>query len=138
MSKCTNGNETSEFIIVIMLQHSKLITIMNVFFEVRLENKNSLCHLHLRELQISKNIRSIMMRFGKKSMVAIAAASLLIAPVAAQAAPAKAARVSAQTADESKLEGGSSIIIAILAAVAVIAGIVIAADGGNDNPASPG
>jgi hypothetical protein len=83
-------------------------------------------------------IRSITMRFGKNSMAAIAAATLLIAPVVAQAAPAKVARVSAQRADESKLEGGSSIIIAILAAAAVIAGIVIAADGGDDSPTSPG
>jgi hypothetical protein len=84
-------------------------------------------------------IRSIMMRFGKISLAAVAAASLLIAPVAAQAAPAvKAERVSVQNEDENNLQGGSKIIIAILAAAAVIAGIVIAADNGDDSPTSPG
>ncbi len=78
------------------------------------------------------------MRFGKNSMAAIAAATLLIAPVVAQAAPAKVERVSAPRTDESEVEGATTIIIALLAAVAVIAGIVIAADGGNSNPASPG
>ncbi len=77
------------------------------------------------------------MRFGKKSMAAIAAASLLIAPVAAQAAPAKVQRVGAVRAQESKLGGGQSTIIAVLAAAAVIVGIVIAANGGKKNPKSP-
>jgi hypothetical protein len=47
------------------------------------------------------------------------------------------ARTSATVESENDLEGGSGIIIAILAAAAVIAGIVIAADGSDDTPTSP-
>lgn len=79
------------------------------------------------------------MRFGKLGMAAVAAASLVSAPVMAQAVESvsQPVRTSAQTADESDLEGGSGIIIAILAAAAVIAGIIIAADGSEDTPTSP-
>ena len=80
------------------------------------------------------------MRFGKIGL-AVATASLVASPVLAQsAAPVAAQSVrvgAAVSADEAKLEGGSGIIIAILAAAAVIAGIVIAADGNNDTPTSP-
>jgi len=48
-----------------------------------------------------------------------------------------AARVSASAADRSDLEGASGIIIAILAAGAIIAGIIIAADNDEDEPTSP-
>lgn len=78
------------------------------------------------------------MRFGKLGMAAVAAASLVSAPVMAQAVDSsQPARASAQTADESDLEGGSGIILAILAAAAIIAGIIIAADGSEDTPTSP-
>ncbi len=79
------------------------------------------------------------MRFGKLGMAAVAAASMVSAPVMAQAVEtvSQPVRASAQTADESDLEGGSGIIIAILAAAAVIAGIIIAADGSEDTPTSP-
>ena len=80
------------------------------------------------------------MRFGKVGMAAVAAASLVSAPVFAQAVQpvsSQVERVSAATSDESELEGGSGIIIAVLAAAAVIAGIIIAADGSDDTPTSP-
>ena len=84
------------------------------------------------------------MRFGKISLAVIAAASLVSAPVVAQTAPAaksataQVERAGANLQDENKLEGGSGIIIAVLAAAAIIAGIVIAADNEEDTPTSPG
>ena len=81
------------------------------------------------------------MRFGKFSLAAVAAASLLSAPVMAQATSnavgvSKVKRVGAVTKDESK-QGGSGVIVAIIAAVAVIGGIVIAAGNDDDGPTSP-
>ncbi len=78
------------------------------------------------------------MRLAKIGMAA-AAASLVSAPVLAQAVQpvSSVARTSATVEDESNLEGGSGIIIAILAAAAAIGGIVIAADGSDDTPTSP-
>lgn len=73
----------------------------------------------------------------------VAAISLVAVPVAAQAATANTAAVSklsvraapavragARVGKVSKLEGGT-VVIALLATAAVIAGIVIAADGSN-------
>ncbi|MEH6791962.1 hypothetical protein [Parasphingorhabdus sp.] len=79
------------------------------------------------------------MRFGKIGMAAAAAASLVSAPVLAQASQpvSSIARTSATVEDESNVEGGSGIIIAILAAAAVIGGIIIAADGSENTPTSP-
>lgn len=79
------------------------------------------------------------MRFGRIGMAAVAAASLVSAPVLAQAVQpvSSIARTSATVESENDLEGGSGIIIAILAAAAVIAGIIIAADGSEDTPTSP-
>lgn len=80
------------------------------------------------------------MRFGKLGMAAVAAASLVSAPVLAQAVQpvsSQVERTGASAADESNLEGGSGIVLAILAAAAVIAGIIIAADGSEDTPTSP-
>lgn len=83
------------------------------------------------------------MRFGKFSLAAVAAASLLSAPVMAQAVStpnavgvSKVKRVSANAKDESK-QAGSGVIIAIVAAVAVIGGIVLAAGNDSDGPTSP-
>ena len=81
------------------------------------------------------------MRFGKFSLAAVAAASLLSAPVMAQTASnavgvSKVKRVSANAKDESK-QAGSGVIIAIVAAVAVIGGIVLAAGNDSDGPTSP-
>ena len=83
------------------------------------------------------------MRFGKVSLAAIAAASLISAPVVAQAvqpaskATAAQAKRAGVAKEESKLGGGSGVIVAVLAAAAVIAGIVIAAGNDDDAPTSP-
>ena len=84
------------------------------------------------------------MRFGKFSLAAIAAASLVSAPVMAESlSPAakavgasKVKRVGASAKEESKLAGGG-VIVAVLAAVAVIGGIVIAAGNDDNAPTSP-
>ena len=67
--------------------------------------------------------------------LATAAVSLAASPAIAEAA---FDRSTAPVEGESELEGGSGILIAILAAAAIIAGIIIAADdGGEDIPTSP-
>lgn len=84
------------------------------------------------------------MRFGKISLAAIAAASLVSSPVMSQAlSPAakavsvsKVKRVGATRTEESNLGRGSGVIVAVLAAVAIIGGIVIAAGNDDDNPTS--
>lgn len=70
----------------------------------------------------------------KKMLTAGAAASMLVAsPVIAQA---QADRASAPVDGFEQLEGENGILIALLAAAAVIAGIIIIADGDNE-PTSP-
>jgi hypothetical protein len=82
----------------------------------------------------------------RKVLTVMAAASMVIAPTLAQAAPSAASRLSVRsvataparagaTTTRSNRDGGGSIIIAVLAAAAVIAGIVIAADN-NNSPTS--
>ncbi len=76
----------------------------------------------------------------KKSIAAIAAASLVATPVVAQTVSADSAvqlRVPSKTTSSEEVEGGSGIIIAILAAAAVIGGIIILADGSENTPTSP-
>lgn len=68
-------------------------------------------------------------------LAATAAISLAASPALAQTSV-TAERVAAPVQGESELEGGSGIIIAILAAAAIIAGIVIAVDGSDDTPVS--
>jgi hypothetical protein len=87
------------------------------------------------------------MSIRKAAMASIVAASMVAMPAVAQTASANqtaaskavasapVARKGAKTTKQSDLRGGS-IILALLAAGAVIAGIVIAADGGN-SPTSP-
>ena len=85
------------------------------------------------------------MRFGKISLAAIAAASLVSAPVMAESlSPAakavgasKVKRVGANAKAESKLGGGSGVIVAVLAAAAVIGGIVIASGNDENKPKRP-
>ena len=85
------------------------------------------------------------MRFGKISLAAIAAASLVSAPVMAESrSPAAKAdgasnvkRVGANTKEDSKLGGGSGVIVAVLAAAAVVGGIVIASGNDDNSPTSP-
>ena len=75
------------------------------------------------------------MKFGKLAG-ALAAVSLVAAPVMAQSAPA-VERVSAKTDATEKMEGDSRVIFALLAAAAIIAGVIITADNDDDNPTSP-
>lgn len=76
------------------------------------------------------------MKFGKLT-AALAAVSLVAAPVAAQvsSSPASSGRVAANVGLPERLEGENGILIAILAAAAVIAGIIIIAD--DNDPTSP-
>jgi len=69
-------------------------------------------------------------------LAATAAVSLAASPALAQTS-ANVDRTSAPVQNESELEGdGSGVILAILAAAAIIAGIIIAADGKEDSPLS--
>ena len=67
--------------------------------------------------------------------LAAAAAAITVAATPA-IAEASFDRVAAPVSGESELEGGSGILLAVLAAAAVIAGIVLVADGGDDDPVS--
>ncbi|SNS26099.1 hypothetical protein KNJ79_15045 [Sphingopyxis indica] len=72
-----------------------------------------------------------------KAAVSLAATSMIAAPVAASAAPAvDGARATSTASGQNSLEG-SSWIIAVLAAAAIIGGIIIAADNDSDTPTSP-
>jgi uncharacterized Zn-binding protein involved in type VI secretion len=88
------------------------------------------------------------MSIRKAAMAALVAASMVVVPTVAQAAQANqtaagklsvasapVARQGAKVTKKNDLRGGS-VIIALLAAAAIIAGIVIAADGDN-SPSSP-
>tara|TARA_R110001599_G_scaffold169808_1_gene359802 strand:- start:62 stop:355 length:294 start_codon:yes stop_codon:yes gene_type:complete len=80
---------------------------------------------------------SIFMKFGNLA-AAVAAVSLVAAPVAAQAVSSFAPtieRAGAKSAASEQLEGENGILIALLAAAAVIAGIIIIA--GDNDPTSP-
>lgn len=70
-----------------------------------------------------------------KIIAAIAATGLLSTPVMAQMVQAE--RTPSKTQDTEKLEGENGILLAILAAAAVIAGIIILADGEENLPTSP-
>ena len=79
------------------------------------------------------------MRFAK-ILSAAAIVSLAGTPALAQAANVSTAsvqRTAALQGDDSELAGGPGIIIAILAAAAVIGGIILAVDSGDDSPVSP-
>jgi hypothetical protein len=79
----------------------------------------------------------VMMKRLKKGAIAIAAASMVIAPVAASAAPAiDGARATSAVSGENNLEGASW--IAIVLGLAIIAGgIWLVVDDDNDDPVSP-
>jgi len=77
------------------------------------------------------------MKFGKLA-ASVAAVTLVAAPVAAQSANSSAPaveRVGANSSSAEQLEGENGILIALLAAAAVIAGIIIIAD--DNDPTSP-
>ncbi|MDM7954959.1 hypothetical protein [Blastomonas sp.] len=71
------------------------------------------------------------MKTFKTALAAIALTAMVGAPVLAQSA----ARVSADTSEDSEAEGSTGIIIGVVAAAAVIGGIIIIAD--DDEPNSP-
>ncbi len=75
------------------------------------------------------------MKLAKTALAALALTAMVGAPVLAQAAT-SAARASA-SGEESDAEGSTGIIIGVVAAAAVIGGIVIAADQDSDTPTSP-
>lgn len=79
------------------------------------------------------------MKFIKKTAVAAAAMSLVMAPVAATAQNAEfdGLRADSEVAGFAMGEAGGSWIIFLLAGAAIIAGIVIAADGTSNAPTSP-
>lgn len=84
------------------------------------------------------------MNIVKKAMMATAAAGLVVAGTAsaeirsAEAIPASSiVRASAPAGETSELRGGSSWLLALLAAALVVGGIVILADG-DDSADSPG
>ena len=73
------------------------------------------------------------MNLFKKAAVSLAAVSMVAAPVVASAQT----RATSDVAGESELEGSTSWIIALLALIAIIGGIVIAAGNNSDDPTSP-
>jgi hypothetical protein len=85
------------------------------------------------------------MRFGRLTLAAVAAASMLTAPVMAESlspsakaiGTSKVKRAGAPVTKENKLGGGNGTIIAIVAAAAVILGIVLISGNDDDNPTSP-
>lgn len=72
---------------------------------------------------------------AKKILISASAAAMAFAPVAASAAPVGVERSSASAKDTSEL-GGAGLIIAILAGIAVVAGVVVAASDDDDTPVS--
>lgn len=78
------------------------------------------------------------MNLLKKAAIAFAATSMVLAPVAASAAPAlDASRAGSVTEGQNELEGASW--IAILLGLAIIAGGIwlVVDDNGDDDPVSP-
>lgn len=75
------------------------------------------------------------MHMAKKLVIALAATSAVMAPVAASAAA--GARAGSAIADESSLEGNSSWIIGLIGLLAGITAIVLIADDDEDSPVSP-
>jgi hypothetical protein len=114
----------------------------------RVDQLQRICQRPTRLGNLQSN-KELNMSLKKSAMAAIAAVSLVAVPAMASAAqsqsaasklsvravPAKVVRAGAAQRDASGL-GGGSVIMAILAAVAVAVGIAIAADGSN-GPTSP-
>lgn len=82
------------------------------------------------------------MKFVKKTAAVVAAAMLIGSPVAAQSslslakpAASKAKRVGTVAKKEDKFGGNNGVIVGVLAAVAVIVGIILIS--GDDSPSSP-
>ena len=75
------------------------------------------------------------MHMAKKLVIALAATSAVMTPVAASAAA--GARAGSAVAGESRLEGNSSWIIGLVGLLAGITAIVLVADNDEDSPVSP-
>ncbi len=71
----------------------------------------------------------------KKTLAALVATSLVGAPIVAQAAAAEAARVGSPVGETENLRGGW--VVPLIAVVAVLLGILVLIDDGNDLPTSP-
>jgi ABC-type amino acid transport system permease subunit len=71
----------------------------------------------------------------KKTLAAVVAASLVGAPIVAQAAAAQAARTGSPVEEGENIQGGW--FIPALAIIAIILGIVVLIDDGDDLPTSP-
>jgi hypothetical protein len=82
-------------------------------------------------------LEEFMMKILKKGAIALAAASMVLAPVAASAAPAiDGARATSAVRGGNDLEGGSW--VAIVLGLAIIAGgIWLVVDDDGDDPVSP-
>ena len=76
------------------------------------------------------------MNILKKAAVALAATSMLVAPVAASAAPLADLRAISAVEGESDVEGASWVLI-LIGVAAAIGAIVLIADGSDDEPTSP-
>ena len=75
------------------------------------------------------------MTFAKSAVAALAAAGLLVAPVAAQAAP---VRAPSDVSESQELVGSNAILyLALLAAAAVLIFVVADDDSFDELPASP-
>ncbi len=75
------------------------------------------------------------MHMAKKLVIALAATSAVMTPVAASAAA--GARAGSAFAGESSLEGNSSWIIGLVGLLAGITAIVLIAEDDEDSPVSP-
>jgi hypothetical protein len=72
----------------------------------------------------------------KQALLALAATSLVAAPVTAQAAAAEAARTASPVSDSENLQGGW--LLPALAIIAILLGILAITSGGDDElPHSP-
>lgn len=74
------------------------------------------------------------MKFAKTMIASMAVAGLIAAPVAAQAAPARAAST---TENSEQMAGGGTILYVALAAFAIAMGILLFANDNDDLPTSP-
>ncbi|NIJ38250.1 hypothetical protein FHR22_002961 [Sphingopyxis panaciterrae] len=78
------------------------------------------------------------MNLMKKAAISLAATSMILAPVAASAAPSvDGARATSTVAGESELDGSSGWLLGLLALAAIIGGIFLLADNNDDAPTSP-
>jgi len=71
----------------------------------------------------------------KNTLAALVATSLVGAPIVAQAAAAEAARIGSPVEDAEELRGGW--FLPALAIIAIILGIIVLIDDGDDLPTSP-